>query len=140
MTRAEQVIAAARAAIETPFRHQGRIVGRGLDCAGLAIHCAHSAGVLTYDENDYPRNPGGGRLESAFDKQPELTRIPVSEILPGDVLLMRFDGQPQHVAIMVDGGNIVHAYQPSGRVVEHILSAVWQRRIVRAYRFIEMTE
>lgn len=137
MSRAELVIAAAKGAIGTPFRHQGRTLERGLDCAGLAIHCAQAAGIPTYDENDYPRQPGGGRLEAAFDKQPELTRIPVSEMAPGDVLLMTFEGQPQHVAIVSEIG-IIHSYEPLGRVVEHGLNEFWRARIVRAYRFIEV--
>lgn len=140
MSRAELIVAAAKAAIGTPFRHQGRTLGRGLDCAGLAIHCAQQAGIATYDENDYPRQPGGGRLEAAFDQQPALVRIPVSEMAPGDVLLMTFEGQPQHVAIVGDNGMIIHAYEPIGRVVEHGLNKFWRARIVRAYRFIEDTE
>ena len=139
MTRAELIVAAARAAIGTPFRHQGRTLGRGLDCAGLAIHCAQTAGIATYDETDYPRQPGGGRLEAAFDQQPELRRIALPEIAPGDVLLMTFEGQPQHVAIVSEVG-IIHAYEPIGRVVEHGLTAFWRARIVRAYRFIEVAE
>lgn len=139
MSRAELVLAAAKSAIGTPFRHQGRTL-RGLDCAGLAIHCAQAAGIATYDETDYPRQPGGGRLEAAFDKQPELKRINVSEMMPGDVLLMTFEGQPQHVAIAGNNGTIIHAYETLGRVVEHGLNDFWRKRIVRAYRFVEVTE
>lgn len=139
MSRAAQIVAAAKTAIGTPFRHQGRMVGKGLDCAGLAIHCAQSAGISTYDENDYPRQPGGGRLEAAFDKQPELKRIKISEMMPGDILLMTFEGQPQHVAIVSEIG-IIHAYEPIGRVVEHGLNKFWRSRIVRAYRFVEVSE
>lgn len=136
MSIAEQIVAAARAAIGTPFRHQGRIAGRGLDCAGLAIHCAQQAGIEVYDESGYPRQPGGGRLEAAFAKQPGLMRVPVNDLQDGDILLMTFEGQPQHVAI-VAGINIIHAYEPTGKVVEHGLTKFWRSRIVRAYRFVE---
>lgn len=137
MKRAELIVQAARAALGTKFRHQGRSLDSGLDCAGLAIHCARAAGIEPYDENDYPRQPGGGRMESAFDKQAELERIPAFDLRDGDILLMTFEGQPQHVAI-VAGINIIHAYEPSGRVVEHGLTYFWKRKIVRSYRFVEV--
>lgn len=134
MSIAEKIVTAARSAIGTPFRHQGRIVGHGLDCAGLAVIAAQAAGIDVQDEQGYPRLPGGARLESAFDRQLGLARIPVTEIMNGDILLMTFEGQPQHVAI-VCGENIVHAYERVGRVVEHGLTDFWRKRIIRAYRF-----
>ena len=53
---------------------------------------------------------------------------------PGDLLLMRFAREPQHLAVLV-GENIVHAYANAGRCVEHRLDDAWSRRIVRVYRF-----
>lgn len=143
MTRAAMIVAAARAALDTPFKHQGRRVGVALDCAGLGIHCVTAAGLPVYDETDYPRTPGGGRMEAAFDRQPALVRVPVSTIAHGDIVLMRMDGEPQHVAIIADGAhglNITHAFEKTGRVVEHILTPAWRRLIVRAYRAKEFDE
>ena len=139
MSLAEKIVAAAREAVDTPFRHQGRIPGKGMDCAGLAIHAAQAAGIEVHDETGYPRIPGGGRLEAAFDKQPGFIRVPVASLRDGDILLMTFAGQPQHVGI-VAGINIIHAYEPTGRVVEHGLTPAWRRRIVRAYRVLEDQE
>jgi cell wall-associated NlpC family hydrolase len=48
MTAAE-IIAAARACLGTPFRHQGRLPGIGLDCAGVALHVAQAVGCGTLD-------------------------------------------------------------------------------------------
>ena len=56
-------------------------------------------------------------------------------MLPGDLLLMRFAGEPQHLAVFT-GETIIHAYQATGRVVEHSLDDKWRRRIVRVYRFV----
>lgn len=137
MTRAKMIVAAARAAIGTPFRHQGRIVGKALDCAGLAVHAATAAGVSISDETHYPRTPGGGRLESALDRQTDIVRVDPNNLQDGDILLMRFGREPQHIAI-VAGENIIHSYERVGRVVEHGLNAEWQSRIVRAYRVIEV--
>lgn len=133
----EQIIQAARLALETPFRHQGRLVGIALDCAGLIVHVAQSIGAEVRDQGGYAQLPGGGLLESALDDQPCLVRV--SDMQAGDVLLMRFAGDPQHLGIYT-GESLIHAYQPIGKVCEHLLSPEWARRIVRVYRFRGMTD
>jgi cell wall-associated NlpC family hydrolase len=129
---ADQVIAAAREAIGTPFRHQGRTIGWALDCAGLVIHVALSIGAEYRDSQGYARRPSGGLLEAALDDQPCLDRV--FEMQAGDVLLMRFSGDPQHLAIYT-GSTIIHAFAAGRKVCEHLLDDVWRSRIVRIYRF-----
>lgn len=129
---ADEVIAAARSALGTPFRHQGRTVGQALDCAGMIIHVVRVLGIAHADQAGYGRRPSGGLLEAALDGQPGLTRV--GDMRPGDVLLLRFSGDPQHLAVFT-GENLIHAYQPVGKVCEHRLDADWRGRIVRIYRF-----
>lgn len=133
----ETIIAAARELLEMPFRHQGRASSGKTDCAGVICHVAGSLGLPYADQTDYPRQPGGGRLESALDEQPCLIRVPLSARQAGDVLLMRFAGDPQHLAIFT-GSTIIHAYETVGKVAEHRLDEAWTRRIVRVYRFVEV--
>jgi cell wall-associated NlpC family hydrolase len=118
-----------------PFRHQGRAPTGKTDCAGVICHVAARNNVPHDDQSDYPRMPGGSRLEAALDGQDYLVRVPVSQIQAGDVLLMKFTGDPQHLGLFT-GENIIHAYESVGKVVEHGLTAEWKRRIVRAYRFV----
>lgn len=131
----ESIIASARACIGTPFHHQGRAPGVGLDCAGLAIQVCIANGFPFFDVETYGTRPRGGALEAALDGQPCLTRIENSDFAPGDLLLMRFTRDPQHLAI-VSGIGIIHAYESAGAVVEHRLDDDWARRIVRSYRFV----
>lgn len=132
----ETIIAAARELLEMPFRHQGRASSGKTDCAGVICHVAESHGLPYSDQTDYPRLPGSGRLESALDDQPCLIRVPVSTRQAGDVLLMKFAGDPQHLTIFT-GSTIIHAYETVGKVAEHRLDEAWERRIVRCYRFVE---
>lgn len=132
----ESIVAAARELFGLPFRHQGRVPTGKTDCAGVIVHVADRHGLEYYDQQDYPRRPGGSRLEAALDDQPCLRRIPLIERAAGDVVLFRFDGDPQHLGICT-GSGIVHAYETVGKVVEHAIDDRWQRRIVRAYRFVE---
>lgn len=129
---ADDILSAARGCIGTPFRHQGRIPGVALDCAGLVVAVAKEIGADYIDRPGYSRNPSGGLLESALDDQPCLERV--TDRQPGDVLLMRFKGEPQHLAICA-GETVIHSYEAVGKVCEHRLADVWVSRIVRAYRF-----
>ena len=133
----ETIIAAARELLDMPFRHQGRASSGKTDCAGVICHVAEAHGLPYADQTNYPRMPGSGRLEAALDEQPCLTRVPVSTRQAGDVLLMKFAGDPQHLAIFT-GSTIIHAYETVGKVAEHRLDEAWERRIVRVYRFTEV--
>ena len=133
---ADDVITVARAAIGTPFRHQGRRAGSGLDCVGLACHVACTLGIQHVDRHGYERQPANGLLDEAIDEQPSMVRVPLADLHPGDLLVMRFHKMPQHLAIYA-GATLIHAWQPAGKVCEHVIDDSWRRRIVRAYRFTE---
>ena len=129
------ILAAARQCLETPFRHQGRLLSFGLDCAGVAIHVCRTLGIDAVDVVGYGRTPHDNQLQTTLDAQPVLVRVPdIADRQPGDLLLMRFATDPQHLAIFA-GSTIIHAHEASGKVVEHVLSPVWASRIVAAYRF-----
>ena len=111
----DDIVSAARGLIGTPFVHQGRIPGRALDCAGLVVAVAQAVGVEYIDQTGYSCSPSGGLLEAALDGQPGIMRIEPSDREPGDVLLMRFAGDPQHLAILA-GATIIHAWEAPGVV------------------------
>ncbi|HSX49945.1 MAG TPA: NlpC/P60 family protein [Cellvibrio sp.] len=134
--RAGDVVAAARACIGTPFRHQGRVPGLGLDCAGLGIVAAKAVGIEIKDFSGYPRLPFDGMLKKMFDEQINLKRVEKNDASPGDVLLMRIEQAPQHVAILSYGGYMIHAYQGVGKVVEQRIDKLWSNKIVAVYRFV----
>lgn len=128
----------ALACLKTPFHHQGRVAGRGLDCAGLYCHVMAVLGIPYQDEKGYPRNPYDGRMEAIMDAQPSLERVPLSEAREGDWLCMRIKSAPQHLALhagFIDGhAYIVHASEEHGGVVHHRLDDLWRARVMRAYR------
>jgi len=134
MTAAE-IIAAARQCLGAPFRHQGRSLTTGMDCAGVALHVAQAIGCEALDVSGYGRTPANGQLEATLDTQPDLVRVlDIASRQPGDLLLMRLARDPQHLAVLC-GDTIVHAYATVGACCEHLLDEAWERRIVRVYRF-----
>ena len=133
MTGAD-IVAAARAQIGTPFVHQGRIPGKALDCAGLLVTVAAAIGAEYVDVAGYSRIPTG-LLAGVMESQPCLVRIKVAEATAGDVLVMRFAKEPQHLAVLA-GDTIIHSHAAVGRCCEHAFDSTWRRRVVSAWRFI----
>jgi cell wall-associated NlpC family hydrolase len=131
---ADDAISAARECLGTPFLHQGRLKGVGLDCAGLGVIVAQSIGAKHRDLKAYGRDPYKGLLKETLDNQQGLKRVKRDSMLPGDLLLLRFGRQPQHLAIYT-GTTIIHAYETVGMVCEHSLDERWLARIIGVYRF-----
>ncbi|MCE3233059.1 MAG: putative phage cell wall peptidase NlpC/P60 family [Rickettsiaceae bacterium] len=144
----QRIVNEARSWIGTRFKHQGRVkkseLSRGgCDCIGLVIGVADNVGILchgrkisSYDRLDYPKIPCGNMLLEEFHKY--LEPISPKNVLPGDILMFRFDKDPQHVAIVGDLDrdlSLIHCYLQARGVVEHRLDDVWKERIVAGFRF-----
>jgi cell wall-associated NlpC family hydrolase len=132
MATSKKIIAKAREYLGTPFRHQGRLKGVGVDCAGLVVCVAKELKISNFDFKAYGAMPNAAKLQTILNEQME--KIPTSEAKAGDVYLMKFDKEPQHLAIVTDIG-IIHSYYDAGSVVEHRVDEVWRSRIMGAFRF-----
>ncbi len=144
MTTRAEIVAEARTWLGVPFAHQGR-TRAGTDCGGLVGAVAVGAGIIPpswwADEFDplhggYARTPSHGTLQRICDSF--MRPIDPEAIQPGDVVLMRFRTEPQHMGILGDylhggGLSLIHALSSCGRVAEHRLALEWRRRIVGAY-------
>ena len=133
MTR-EQIIAAGRALLGTPWAHQGRTPGVGIDCAGVVLHILKLNG-MTYEVNGYPYEPNGELMAHA---DACLTRVSKAAFQPADVLVFRIKRLPQHIALVTDKG-ILHSFNRGAgtlsKVVETSLTDQWRSHIVAAYKF-----
>lgn len=136
----ESIIAAARAALDTPFSHQGRKAGTALDCAGLLVHVAREVGFEPLDRTGYSPMPSGHQIEEALEEHVAagiLVRVPTAEMVAGDLFLMRFGGEKfsRHLGVCA-GDTMIHAWAIVGKVCEHRIDERWKRTIVRVYRFV----
>lgn len=131
MTTRQDIVDEARRWTGVRWVHQGRSRA-GIDCVGLVIRVAHALGLSTFDTADYSRQPDPVRMRALLAEH--MLPIDAGRAQVGDVLLMRFEKEPQHVAIVSDIG-IIHAYAQVRRVTEHRLDSVWQSRVVGAYQF-----
>lgn len=136
VTRAD-IVREAKTWIGTPFKHQGRIKGVGVDCAGVVIGIAHALAISDFNYTHYSHVPDGVTLRRLLEEH----LIPkfMSALQPGDIVLMCFDAQPQHVGILSEDG-IIHAYAQVRRCCEHRLDAVWRSRMVSGYAYPGLQE
>jgi NlpC/P60 family putative phage cell wall peptidase len=129
-----EVIEAARSWLGTPFHHQGRVRGVGVDCAGVIVGVARELGLSEVDATGYGHRPDSRELERLCHAH--MTPVAIEAAQPGDVLLLTIEGLPQHLAFLTELGGeraMLHAYAPARRVVEHRIDAVWAERIVAAF-------
>jgi NlpC/P60 family putative phage cell wall peptidase len=133
----EDYIAAARRWINTPFRHQGCRRQAAADCLGLVYGAARDIGIPLEALPAYAPQPAAEALERGLQECPALeqTRTPG----PGDILVFRFARDLQHVGILT-GANIIHAYQPLGKCVEHRFCSKWKARQLMAFRIKALHE
>lgn len=147
----EVVVAAGRRYLDTPFRHQGRLLGVGCDCVGIPLMVAGDLGLL--DKSGMPLN---GDCFRSYSSQPadnyvhdmcmeHLVYKPVREMLPGDIVSMKVVTAACHTAMVTEDANgrvcILHAYSGGpGKVVEHLLDEKWRRRIVGCFKYPEVVD
>jgi cell wall-associated NlpC family hydrolase len=137
--KAAEVIAIARETIGTPYRHQGRVNGVALDCAGVPVHIAQRLSITLTPYTQYGRTPVPLEMRAALDAH--LTRVAKTDLQLADVVWIRFSREPQHLGIVADyplgGFSLIHAYNGAGlnKVVEHRLDLQWLSRIVAAWRY-----
>jgi len=132
-----EIVGYARECINTPFRHQGRVCGTALDCAGVVVHCATRLGIEHADMQGYGRLPFKDQLQAFLNSQPNLMLVPVSEMAAGDVILMKIKAAPGHLGIYAGNGYMIHAYDDVGRTVEQRIDEAWLKKITAVYRFVQ---
>jgi hypothetical protein len=149
MTTTRDVIACARQCIGARFVHQGRCVD-GLDCLGLLIVISQSLGLHFHghaanelDVPEYGMRPDVALLKRKLDDY--LVPIPRQEVQEADIVLLKIDGSPQHLALLSDYPmpnelGMIHAYAPARKVVEHRYDSHWRLHTYSAYRLPQFVQ
>lgn len=134
-TRAD-VVECARTWIGTRWEHQQRLKGQACDCAGLVIGVGAEVFGIQPEVPPYGRTPHHGMLEGIVSQY--MVRKHVSRMLPGDVLLISWQVESHHMAIVseIEGEfGIIHTWAQRKRVVEHLLDKQWRDRIRAVFEF-----
>lgn len=143
MLMQQQIVKEARKWIGTPYKHQGKTLGRACDCAGILIGVARN--LFDIEDNfdsRYGHNPNNWTLKQELDNASMLIhKSSTDNIEIGDITLMSLNQLqiPHHVGIISDYSDqsfgLIHCYSSIGRVVEHRMNDVWKNRILHLYRY-----
>ena len=135
------LVTAARDRIGTRFRHRARN-SKYVDCAGLGVLIYKDCGVTLPDFRLYGREPVRdglvSRITEALGQPVAVAPVRVSDLQVGDVIVLRFEVEPHHVALVADylfgGFSLIHADGHTGKVIEHRLAPDHVARITHVFR------
>jgi cell wall-associated NlpC family hydrolase len=143
MANRAQVVATARSFKGTPFKHQGRIPGRGLDCAGVINTAANLCAIVAnFNFTRYSHFPRPEMVRRELTANLDLVAGGIAAARPGDVLWLADHGYATHMGIVGDGSEyltVIHSSRRDGGVIESIIDAQLARDVrgVFAFRGIE---
>lgn len=135
----DDIIAAARGWLGTPYVHQASAKGAGTDCLGLVrglwreLYGEEPEAPPPYTP-DWIERHGDERLMAAASRWMDARRD--GALMPGDVVLFRVvpGGLAKHMGVLTGDDRFIHAY--AGRAVcESWLSRWWKARIAGLYAF-----
>ncbi len=139
MSKVNEIVAAARGWIGTPYRHQASLKHVGCDCLGLV------RGVWRECVGDEPEvapaySPdwaeAGGIETLAEAASRHMQAVALNDVQAGDVVLFRWKQHlpAKHAGIATSATTMIHAQEGVG-VVEISLSKWWLRRVAFVFRF-----
>lgn len=118
MTR-QAVIDEAMTWLGTPYHHNARIKGVGVDCAQLPAAIYHAVGLIPHLEPEYSPQWMMHRDEEKYLEwvRPYAHEITREEVKAGDLIVWKFGRTYSHSAIVIDRPTIIHAVNRDGGVV-----------------------
>lgn len=142
----DQIIQAAKGWLGTPYHHQARVKGVGVDCAQLVAAIAEELKIIpqgTAIPFDYSPEWHIHNREELLVKNLEAFGCPEKETAePGDILCFKFGRAIGHLGILVSESEFIHARIDVGSVVLNSLFAdmaskkgFWAERHVRTFSF-----
>ncbi len=112
----QKILVEAESWLGTPFEHQQRCKGAGVDCGQFLIAVYHNVGIIPNIKTEY--YPRDFHLHRDREWYKELVEEFANEILdsplPADVVLYKEGRLYSHGAIVIQWPKIIHAYVSHG--------------------------
>lgn len=132
----DAVVNAAASYVGTPFQHQGRLPGVGLDCVGLVLCAFWESGYQPHEYQRYGRIPHPRVMRRELLKECDEVKAPWT---PGDILWFRIRSYPQHLALWT-GKDMIHAFEKLGAVRRQPIDASWTAYLETVLRYRGLDE
>lgn len=138
--RGNDIVARAKEYDGVRWRHHGRSMDTGVDCAGLLICVGHDLGITEFDTLHYARRPNAREFKQAMLRAGCLPIHP-NQIANGDILRIAESKHPVHVGIYEKDERgqewIIHSWAVTRKVVREPLSETRRNQIVEVMRYPE---
>jgi cell wall-associated NlpC family hydrolase len=108
--------------IGTPYHHEARVMGAGVDCGMLLAEVYEGSAVTPHIVPDsYPHDWHMHRSEERYLAVVERFAHKIdTPPLPGDIALFRYGRCISHGGIVVEWPTIIHSYVSKGVLVENV--------------------
>lgn len=114
----DRIVAEARSWCGTPWHHEARVKGAGVDCAQLLIAVYSAVGLIpNIFTAHYPADWHLHRDEPRFLTELLQHCRAVEAPLPGDVVMFRYGRHAAHGAIYAGEDLMIHAWRDAGQVI-----------------------
>jgi NlpC/P60 family putative phage cell wall peptidase len=123
-TDRERVVAEAQKWLGTPFHHEARLLGVGVDCLQLLIAVYQGAGIIKgVPDERYTRDWHMHKSEERYLAGVERFFVKTEEALQGNAALFRFGRCISHAAIIIEWPLVIHAYWRGGVIASSVYDA-----------------
>lgn len=132
-----KVVAEAQTWLGTPFHHEARVKGAGVDCGQFVIAVFENVGLIEHIETDH--YPPDFHLHRDVEWYASNLLAYCDEVnspdnlLPGDIVLFKIGRVYSHGAIVVDWPWAIHAYVPRGVARFDINNGQFAQRPIRYF-------
>lgn len=131
----DKIIEIARSWLNTPWHHNQKQKGLGVDCVNFLASVAIESGYeIAPIPKKYGRIASSNEIESYLDLH-FIRNIDKKILNKTNVLLFKYSGYNTHVGIATSHNTMIHASLPHGKVIEHPIDGVWWRILKNSWSF-----
>lgn len=122
----------------TPYHHQAKVKGLGVDCGQLILAVAQELNLVSptmrvtnYSTEWHLHNTE----EKMLNMLEQFNCVEKTTLEIGDIVCFKFGRVCSHLGIYLGEGQFIHARIDQGKVVINSLSGDWLKRHIKTYSF-----